>query len=209
MRLEKFCPKCGRKIELGYGPKFLCRECILKEVKIPKIEITKCVKCGKPVGSQTIEEKCMRVLGKIGEVLSIKLENNLVIFKLREKNSGTYFFGKRKLELKHTVCKECSRKACKYYTCIAQLRGNEEAFHLLIKAMRELENRNAFIAKILRVKGREGQKALDLYLSSSSLLYKALKILKGEFEYEKKVTRKLVTRKDRRIFRVTVLLRFS
>jgi NMD protein affecting ribosome stability and mRNA decay len=204
----KFCPKCGKNLPHSQG--IFCSECSLKSIKLPEIIIDLCIKCNRPVKGKKFLYKYKRALEKLGKVQKIEFDGKTINFELEIKGQeGEVLSANITPKIIFGVCKNCSRRAGHYYTCIAQLRGNKADSISLIEKMRSMESAQEFISKIVEIKSKKGESGFDLYLSSDRLLYKAMKSFKNRLKYKRKLTRKLVTYKDKAIYRTTILLNFS
>lgn len=146
--MERFCPKCGKKITQDEMINNFCVECYISEkqlIKIPDIEITICVKCNKiKYGNKwyaefsEIEEAILKNIKIISDLnqpklstkLNIDLEKNINFLEV----SILTIIGNKLKELKYTkevvlkkdTCLSCSRVAGNYYTTILQVRFNNK-----------------------------------------------------------------------------------
>ena len=199
------CIICGKEKPL-IG--VICVDCYKFPIKAPKrIEIKRCRKCGRyRVGGEwkslSREELNDYIAGKI------KADFERADINIKEKEAILYFVvkgyeTKRKIRLnvdiKATVCEECSRREGNYYEAIIQLRGNRWKVERMAKKLSSMLSKHTFITKVVRLK--EG---IDLYVGSSK---HALELLR-QLSLSPKLSRKLHGLKQgKRIYRLTLAVR--
>ncbi len=103
------------------------------------------------------------------------------------------------IELKPTICPECSRMSGGYYEGIIQLRGNEKKIQKLAELLIEKLSKRTFIAK-----SEEKEEGLDIYVGKSRAVVEVMVLLKEKTF----ITKKLIGRSQgKRLYRTTFLLR--
>src|SRR3972149_9446515 len=77
MRLQKFCPKCGKTTENLYDN--LCKDCFLQKINLKdlpeKITVRQCKICGKFFGNERGE---LSLENAINQILSRVLRENVI-----------------------------------------------------------------------------------------------------------------------------------
>lgn len=199
------CPNCGKKSEVG----MLCKECFLAEklrLELPRsIELKHCNKCasayvsGKWHNYEQIEDAIAELVAKSvkgnleeieresGDVLVLDLD---VIMASKEGYSavvsikhGKFFLEKKtEVAIKKATCPPCSRLFGGYFEAVLQIRGNfdPKIVEKIEKTVQGFRDTNAFITKILRVRG-----GVDIYLGSKKSAEKIVRSFKGKAEIKK------------------------
>ncbi len=200
------CPKCGRtsdKVE------FIDAFCIYDypiSIKTPdRVELEQCTRCGriKIRGEWTpfTEKKVAdMVLGRCKgdfEDSSYDMAYQTASFLLR-KGAGRV---ERKipLDIRRTICPQCSRISGGYFEAIIQLRGDRAKGEKLAETLLKRLEKKTFVTKT-----EEKDEGLDLYIGNS----KAVVALMGELGLKVLITKKLVGRDEgKRLYRTTFLIR--
>ncbi len=231
MALERFCPKCGKRVEKG---RVFCEECEPSKQKrepLETIELFAC-DCGRVARSRNAKrwEKHDTITRAIKSAIQRELEkNNLRVVDVDyepvplEKRMDIpvrvrAIDGKGKeqdLEARVVVyrspCPDCSRRAGKYYEATIQVRGSEEdvervssEIEEMIKAWRERDPKS-FVTSRETVRG-----GVDLKLGSKRAATRAAREIKKREDVETRETSELVGRRDgRNVTRKTILIRVS
>lgn len=152
--MERFCPKCGKKITDNEMINNFCIDCYLSDndiVNIPPINVIFCVKCHKiKMGKkwypsfENLEEDISKSVKykvlkqpKISTKVNIDLENNIhnaeitVNTIIGNKFKELKFY--KNIEVKKDTCITCSRIAGNYYTTILQIRFNNKKLQKTIQ----------------------------------------------------------------------------
>lgn len=214
----KFCFVCGKKTEdmiEGY-----CKECYCKKfqlIEVPKeIEVKMCGKCMRKMDRNKWREidLCDIIREKIrviGESVSLRVESEDddvgriyargFLEGMREPKEEVH---ELTLKIRKVTCPTCGKSSGFYFETTIQIRGGtltDEDFDNINDITR---NREGFY----RLEYAKG--GCDMKVSSKSLGKKIAEYVVKKYKIDKKLSFKLVTKKDGRdLYRDTVLLRIS
>lgn len=204
--MSLICPKCGRSSDEIRFVEAFCVDCYPVKLKCPaKMEVEQCTRCGRvrirgewvDPGKRALSDY---VIGKCKgdfEQGTYNMKEQTATFTMSK--SGVEVERTIALEIKKTICWQCSRMSGGYYEAIIQLRGNplKVKGHALM-FIKKL-SKKTFIAK-------EEEKAggLDIYVGNS----KAVVELMSELKIKTLMTKKLVgVSEGKKLYRVTFLVR--
>ena len=200
------CPKCGKRSdEIAFIDAF-CNACYPINIKAPdSIELEQCTRCDKirlrgewtPYGERKITELLeSRCRGDFDSV-TYDFVYQTASFGIK---SGTEHIEKKiPLNLKKTICQQCSRISGGYFEGIIQLRGDRNKMGKYAEMFTKKLAKKTFIAKT-----EEKEEGLDLYIGNS----KTIVALMGEMGLKVLITKKLVGRdQGKRLYRTTFLVR--
>ncbi|MFH1785081.1 MAG: NMD3-related protein [Candidatus Micrarchaeota archaeon] len=201
------CPKCGRTNNQIEFIEAFCPDCYPIKIEIPKkIEFETCTRCEKikfrgewvPYNKRKLSDY---ILGKCkGDI-----ESSTYDF---ESQDATFIMSssakvKRSipLELKKTICQDCSRISGGYYEGIIQLRGDRKKIEkTAIMLISKLEN-VTFLTKT-----EEKDEGIDIYIGRSKPIVR----LVSDLGITTVITKKLVGRdQGKRLYRTTFLIRMD
>ena len=211
---DKICPTCGALSSEKEFVGFFCIDCFAERenIKVPKkIVIHECKECKrlkitKWKGSireleEDIASLCKGKYDKIDVNFGEDLKDCIIIMHFGK--------GKRKIilpvEIKRTLCQECSRKIRGYYEAIIQLRykdkkdkiEKEKTKSLAEKIIKEIEKKT-FIALI-----KKFDYGIDIYIGSTPATYHVLKNLELKYRTSRKLWGE---KKGKRLYRITFLI---
>ncbi|MCI0503449.1 60S ribosomal export protein NMD3 [Candidatus Micrarchaeota archaeon] len=200
------CPKCGRTEEEVEFIDAFCKDDYPVRLKLPdRMELEQCTRCArvrlqgewmqfsdKKIAKYIIS-KCKGDYDSAG----YDMERQAAVFVMS--GSGAKVERIIPLDLKKTICQQCSRMSGGYYQAIIQLRG--DPLRVLGKGtmlIKRLENRT-FISK-----SEEKDGGLDIYVGNSKAVVEVVTTL-GLKTF---ITKKLVGRdQGKRLYRTTFLIR--
>jgi nonsense-mediated mRNA decay protein 3 len=202
---DLICPRCGRSSgEVKFIEAF-CIDCAPIRLECPaKVEIEQCTRCLRirlkgewtPVGEKKIDKfvisRCR------GEFVGFKYdkETGEAEFELQ---SGASVKRTIILEMKKTICQQCSRMSGGYYEGIIQLRGSREKGEKFAERIMEKLAKVTFIAKV-----DEKDEGIDIYVGSSKPIVATM----AEQGVRAMITKKLIGRdQGKRLYRTTFLIR--
>jgi nonsense-mediated mRNA decay protein 3 len=201
------CPKCGKKSSEAEFIESFCSGCYPVKIKTPdRFELEQCTRCSKvhlrgdwaPYNARKLSDyiigKCKGDFSSAGYdadrqvAVFIMMGNNAKIERLIP------------LDLKKTICLQCSRMSGGYFEAIIQLRGDPiKVLGHSGMLLKRLSKKKTFIAK-----EEEKDGGLDLYVGNSKVVVE----LMGELGLKTLITKKLVGRdQGKRLYRTTFLIR--
>ncbi|MEW6748300.1 MAG: NMD3-related protein [Candidatus Micrarchaeota archaeon] len=201
------CPKCGRSSDNVRFIEAFCIDCYPVKLECPrKMEFEECVRCGKmrirgewiEGGKKAISDFIISKCKGAFESGAYDPDTQSAAFIMKE--SGLEVERTISLEMKRTICQQCSRMSGGYFEGIVQLRGDplKVRGHAVMFVKRL--SRKTFIAK-----EEEKEGGLDIFVGSS----KAVVALLSDLGIKALITKKLVgTSEGKRLYRTTFLLRF-
>ncbi|MEW6723272.1 MAG: NMD3-related protein [Candidatus Micrarchaeota archaeon] len=199
------CPKCGRTSDAVAFIEAFCIDDYPVRIEAPaKAEFERCTRCGRMRlrGEWTpFSEK--KVAGFIlsrcrGEYESAEFdaERGAAVFTLR---SGAKIARPVAVEMKKTICQQCSRIAGGYFEAIIQLRGDRAKQEKYAEMFLKRLDKVTFVTRT-----EEKDEGLDLYIGNS----KAVVEMMGKMGLKVLMTKKLVGRdQGKRLYRTTFLIR--
>jgi nonsense-mediated mRNA decay protein 3 len=201
------CPKCGRtENEVEFIDAF-CKDDYPVRIKAPdRFELEQCTRCQrvhiKGEWAQYNPRKLSDyIIGRCkGDFDSAGYdpERQVAVFVMRGNNAKVE--RQIPLDLKKTICQQCSRMSGGYFEAIIQLRG--DPIRVLGHAdmlLKRLSKKKTFITK-----EEEKDGGLDLYVGNSKVVVE----LMGELGLKTLMTKKLVGRdQGKRLYRTTFLVR--
>ena len=221
---EQFCPICGISSKEKKFIKFLCIDCWIaqQKFKIPeKIIIQQCRKCGRiklrewTDDKSSIENEITRMCASHRDVKAKVIELTDQYVRIELEIEGTKFEREIPIEIKRTLCPECTKEVRGYYEAIIQLRlksherrgrkGRKE-FEEIVSQLRGLKDRiQKELEKVTFVpKVDEQPFGFDIYVGSTSEAYNVLRLLGLKYTS----TKKLFTQKaGKKLYRTTFLIR--
>jgi len=200
------CPKCGRSSDDIRFVEAFCVDCYPVKLRCPaKMEVEQCTRCGR-----------MRIRGEWIDPGKRALSDYIIGKCKGDFDGGVYDPGEQTatfvmsksgvkiersiaLEIKKTICWQCSRISGGYFEAIIQLRGDplKVKGHALL-FVKKLSKRT-FIAK-----EEEKEGGLDIFVGNS----KAVVELMSEMGIKTLITKKLVgVSEGKRLYRTTFLVR--
>lgn len=199
-----YCIKCGKSEAVKNN---LCEQCFLDSYEVYRFkdaEISICPRCGTkdiyPYDSMTSYLRS-RIKGHV-KVLSAKLDegNKIIHYIILPDGFVTPLEFEKRIIILKDLCKNCSRMASGYFEAIVQLRGDKERIErTVVKLGKKLEANDTKIVKIEQLK--EG---LDVYIFSTFITGKVLRLLGLTFSISKKLAGRL---KGKNVYRTTFLVR--
>ncbi|MDD5172487.1 MAG: NMD3-related protein [Candidatus ainarchaeum sp.] len=199
------CPKCGKTSDTVAFIEAFCVECYPVSIKVPdKVEFEQCTRCGRarlkgdwtPYTDKKIGDLVLAKCRGDFESAGYDVERQTAVFTMKH---GVKVERLIPLEMKKTICPQCSRISGGYFEAIIQLRGNRakmEKYALMLISRLE---KKTFIAKT-----EEKDEGLDLYVGNS----KAVVALMGNLGVRALITKKLVGRdQGKRLYRTTFMVR--
>lgn len=203
--MSLICPKCGKTSDKVAFIDAFCVECYPVNIKVPDtVELEQCTRCGRArlkgewttCNERKISELVLSKCRGDFESAEYDLERQTAVFVTRH---GAKVERVIPVEMKKTICPQCSRISGGYFEAIIQLRGNKakmEKYALMLISRLE---KKTFIAKT-----EEKDEGLDLYVGNS----KAVVALMGNLGVRALITKKLVGRdQGKRLYRTTFLVR--
>jgi nonsense-mediated mRNA decay protein 3 len=202
---DLICPRCGRS---SRGLRFIeafCIDCAPVRLECPqKVEIEVCTRCLRiklrgewtPSSEKKIEN--ILISRCRGEFVGFSYDHEAgqVEFEL---GSGVKLRRDLLLEMKKTICQQCSRISGGYYEGIIQLRGNPEKAEKYAEKLVGRLGKSTFIAKV-----DEKEEGIDIFVGSS----KAVVSLMSDEGVKALITKKLIGRdQGKRLYRTTFLIR--
>ncbi|MFN7990627.1 MAG: NMD3-related protein [Candidatus Micrarchaeia archaeon] len=200
------CPKCGRKSDSVEFIEAFCINCYPVRITTPdRIELDQCVRCGR-----------MRFRGdwtaynerKVSEYIISKCRGDFQDASYNHQYQTASFLVKEgsariekmiPLDIRKTICPQCSRISGGYFEAIIQLRGDRKKMDRLADAFIERLGKKTFISKT-----EEKDGGIDIYIGNS----KAVVAMMGDLGLKVLMTKKLVGRdQGKRLYRTTFLLR--
>lgn len=205
------CIKCGAKKGSKPFIGLFCIDCYIPKIKLPKKMVVEvCKKCNR---IKIKGEWKKTTFHKLGDYLGSKIKgsdvknawvdiNNKCAYITLSKNDKIKIKRKVNVEVKYSICKECSRISGGYYEAIIQVRGNIEKIEKISEKIIRRLNKHSFVSKIEELK--EG---INIYAGSSK---EALTIIKELGFKGYKISRKLAGLKEgKRIYRLTIAIRIQ
>ena len=126
-------------------------------------------------------------------------EDGAIVFTIRKDDEELEVRRKVDVEMKTTMCQQCSRISGGYYQGLIQLRGDERKVEKMAERFISRLEKRTFIAK-----AEEKDNGLDLYVGNS----KAVVELVAQMRLDALITKKLVGREEgKRLYRTTFLIR--
>ncbi|NYZ73520.1 hypothetical protein H0O00_00080 [Candidatus Micrarchaeota archaeon] len=203
--MSLICPKCGKTSDKVAFIEAFCLECYPVNIKVPdKFEFEQCTRCGRARlkgewtghNERKIKELVLSRCRGDFESAEYDMATQTAVFTMKHGAKVERFIP---LEMKKTICPQCSRISGGYYEAIIQLRGNRarmERYALMLISSLE---KKTFIAKT-----EEKDEGLNLYVGNS----KAVVALMGKLGVRALITKKLVGREQgKRLYRTTFMVR--
>ena len=202
------CPKCGRTSDEVKFIDAFCIYCYPVNIKVPgKVELERCTRCGnmKMRGEWTafseakiknlILDKCKGDF----ESAEYDMDRQVVVFRL--KHTDATIEKPVALDIRKTICLQCSRISGGYFEAIIQLRGNRQKVEKSAEMLIKRAETKTFIAKT-----DDKEEGIDIYLGSSKVVVG----LMAELGVRALITKKLIGREQgKRLYRTTFLIRFE
>jgi nonsense-mediated mRNA decay protein 3 len=199
------CPKCGKTSDKVAFIEAFCTECYPVNIKVPdKMEFERCTRCGKArlKGEWTgyTEKKIAeQVLSKCRgdfESAEYDIATQTAVFTMKHEAQVERLIP---VEMKKTICPQCSRMSGGYFEAIIQLRGNRAKMEKYATMLISRLVKKTFISKT-----DEKDEGLDIYVGNS----KAVVALIGGLGVKALITKKLVGRdQGKRLYRTTFMVR--
>jgi nonsense-mediated mRNA decay protein 3 len=200
------CPKCGRtENEVEFIDAF-CKDDYPVRLKLPeRIELEQCTRCARillqgewtQAGTKKLSKYVVSRFKGDFDSAGYDVERQVAVFVMS--GSGAKIERPLPLDLKKTICQQCSRMSGGYYQAIIQVRG--DPLKVLGKAgmlMKKLEGRT-FISKT-----EEKDGGVDIYAGNSKAVVEIVTAL----GLKTLITKKLVGRdQGKRLYRTTFLIR--
>lgn len=203
------CPTCGRTSDSVAFIEAFCIGCYPARVKVPAgLSLEKCKRCGRmhlqgawmPYSPKKIADymvsKCKGDFATAHYDIGTQKAGFIIV------KGGERLTVERTipLEVKDTICPQCSRASGGYYEAIIQLRGMNRVEMERYAAM--LVGKLGKVTFITKTEEKDG--GLDLYVGNS----KAVVRLMGELGVRALISKKLVGRdQGKRLYRTTFLIR--
>ena len=204
---DLICPRCGRSSKDVEFIEAFCRDCAPVRLECPpKVELETCTRCGRVKlrgewTAHSAKKIAELVLGKCKggfERAEYFPEAGIAKFDME---SGARLERSIILEMKKTICQQCSRISGGYFEGIIQLRGDKERAEKYAGSLISRLEKKTFIAKT-----DEKDEGIDIYVGSS----KAVVALMAELGVRALITKKLVGRdQGKRLYRTTFLIRLG
>ncbi|MEW6036247.1 MAG: NMD3-related protein [Candidatus Micrarchaeota archaeon] len=200
------CPKCGRSSDKVAFVEAFCVDCYPVRIECPpKVEVEQCGRCGRArirgewtdIGRKRMAEF---ILSKCrGDIESAEYDEESGEASFTMRQTGAVARRTIPLDIKKTICRDCSRISGGYFEGIIQLRGDPLKVRghadMLVKRL----SKKTFIAK-----EEEKDEGLDIYVGSSKA---ALEVITS-LGVKTLITKKLIGRDEgKRLYRTTFLLR--
>jgi nonsense-mediated mRNA decay protein 3 len=224
MRKGKFCPKCGRTVDVLYEG--LCKDCfkeLMSPSEIPeKLTVGTCKMCGYIyLGEKkfdTVEQAVESFLQEILEQKEIKsatyrIANGNLFVTISMKADDVEKEIEKRIDLvnKAITCRFCNLKKSSFYNATIQLRSPKEMEDKLLsdieRKMQELsrDDNYAFISGTEKLK--EG---IDLLVGSKDAAGEVAKFMKNKYNAKIKISRKLSgLMQGKKVYRDTILISIS
>lgn len=200
------CPKCGRTSDQVEFIEAFCKDDYPVKLKLPdKIELEQCARCHKvrlrgewlSYNEKKIGEYVISKCRGDFESAEYNLNTQTVAFLMRE--TGTRVLRAVPLEIKKTICQQCSRISGGYYEAIIQLRGDPLKVRGHAQMLAKRLAKKTFIAR-----EEEKDAGLDMYVGSSKAVVEVMSLL----GIKTLITKKLIGREEgKRLYRTTFLIR--
>ncbi|MBI5227515.1 hypothetical protein HY988_02905 [Candidatus Micrarchaeota archaeon] len=202
------CPKCGRSEEVVEFLDAFCVDCYPYKIETPlKIDFEQCKRCeriflqGKwmPYNESKIKKYILTKCDGEYSHAEYNFEKKAMNFTITKGREAKLIERPIPLDLRPTICPECSRMSGGYYEGIIQLRGNARKIEKLSELLIEKLSKRTFIAK-----SEEKEEGLDIYVGKSRAVVEVMVMLKEKTF----ITKKLIGRSQgKRLYRTTFLLR--
>ncbi len=200
------CPRCGRTSDKVEFIDAFCIDDYPLNIKVPdRVELEQCTRCGRmrlrgewtPYSDKKVEGLVLSRCKGDFEGASYDVAYQTASFSVKKGSARVE--RKIPLDIRRTICPQCSRMSGGYFEGIIQLRGDRaKAERLAETLLRKLEKKT-FVTRT-----EEKDEGLDLYIGSS----KAVVALMGELGLKVLITKKLVGREaGKRLYRTTFLIR--
>ncbi len=200
------CPRCGRTSDKVEFIDAFCIDDYPLNIKVPdRVELEQCTRCGRmrlrgewtPYSDKKVEGLVLSRCKGDFEGASYDVAYQTASFSVKKGSARVE--RKIPLDIRRTICPQCSRMSGGYFEGIIQLRGDRaKAERLAETLLRKLEKKT-FVTRT-----EEKDEGLDLYIGSS----KAVVALMGELGLKVLITKKLVGREEgKRLYRTTFLIR--
>jgi nonsense-mediated mRNA decay protein 3 len=200
------CPKCGRTDDEVEFIDAFCKYDYPVRLKLPdRMEFEQCTRCQMvrlqgewiPYNAKRLSKYLLSKCKGDYDSADYDVDRQVAVFVMS--GSGAKIERPIPLDLKKTICQQCSRMSGGYYQAIIQLRG--DPLRVLGKGemlVKRLENRT-FISK-----SEETDGGLDIYVGDS----KAVVAVVTALGLKTFITKKLVGRdQGKRLYRTTFLIR--
>ncbi len=200
------CPKCGRTSD---EVEFIDAFCIYDyplNIKTPdRVELEQCTRCGRirirgewtPYSEKKVADLVLSRCKGDFEEASYDMAYQTASFLVRKGSARVE--RKIPLDIRRTICPQCSRISGGYFEAIIQLRGDQAKAEKLAGTLLKRLEKKTFVTRT-----EEKDEGLDLYIGNS----KAVVALMGELGLKVLITKKLVGREEgKRLYRTTFLVR--
>ncbi len=200
------CPKCGRTSD---EVEFIDAFCIYDyplNIKTPdRVELEQCTRCGRirirgewtPYSEKKVADLVLSRCKGDFEEASYDMAYQTASFLVRKGSARVE--RKIPLDIRRTICPQCSRISGGYFEAIIQLRGDRAKAEKLAGTLLKRLEKKTFVTRT-----EEKDEGLDLYIGNS----KAVVALMGELGLKVLITKKLVGREEgKRLYRTTFLVR--
>ena len=204
---DLICPKCGKKSSQIEFVDAFCIDCYPVKIKIPdELEFERCTRCERTrFGGEWMhynEQKFAKhIIDKCkGEFESAEYDLDRQVATFLMSASKTKIERMIPVNIKKTICQQCSRMSGGYYEAIIQLRGDP----LKVRGHAEM-----FIKKLAKrtfiAKEDEKDNGLDIYVGNSKVIVEIV----ADLGLKTLITKKLIGRdQGKRLYRTTFLIRF-
>src|SRR5512143_2627407 len=200
------CPRCGRTSDQVEFIEAFCIDDYPVSIKAPdKAELEQCTRCGRiklrgewtQFSERKVAESILSRCKGDYEDAKYNLEYQTASFLV--KKGSARIEKKIPLEIRKTICPQCSRISGGYFEAIIQLRGDRSKMDKYADMFIKRLQKKTFITRT-----EEKDEGLDLYIGNS----KAVVAMMGELGLKVLMTKKLVGRdQGKRLYRTTFLLR--
>ncbi len=204
------CPKCGKKDnEIDFIDAF-CTNCYPISITLPGLMFfEQCKQClrvrfgnewretGQEELSKTIMKKCKGDFSKA----RYNFETSSIIFTVDRGKKQVLVTRSFPIDIRITMCPQCSRISGGYYEGIMQLRGPERKVAKYARLVEKRLKETSFISRV-----EENRDGIDIYFGSTPL---AIAVL-GELHVTYRVTKKLFgMREGKRVYRSSIVVRLE
>jgi len=200
------CPKCGRSSsEVEFIDAF-CKDDYPIRIKTPdRMEFEVCTRCERirlqgewtPFGQKKVSDYIVSKCRGEFESAEYDVERQTAVFVM--KAGGVKIDRFIPLEMKKTICQQCSRISGGYFEGIIQLRGDRAKMRKMADQLIKKLAKTTFIAK-----EDDKDEGLDIYVGSSKAVLKVV----TDLGLKSLITKKLIGRDEgKRLYRTTFRVR--
>jgi nonsense-mediated mRNA decay protein 3 len=200
------CPRCGRRSGQVEFIESFCVDCYPVNIKMPeRLELEQCTRCQRvhlrgewtPYSERKLSDYVISRCKGDFDSAGYDAQRQVAVFIM--KGNGAKIERSIALDMKKTICQQCSRISGGYYEAIIQLRGDPLRVLGYSEMLLKKLQKRTFITK-----EEEKDGGLDLFVGNS----KVVVALMGELGIKTLITKKLVGRdQGRRLYRTTFLIR--